>query len=157
MRNVGKHQYISWKWMLETNYAKLVIHHLTSNLLTWVSSRSYLLFVWSCMITHVSLLFLYWFIWLCQVLRHLGSYFPASVLSCFSHVQIFGTPWTVICQVPLFMGFSRKENWSGLLCPLLGDLPDSCQELTELMCLMSPVLPGRFFTTNVTWEAQGSN
>ena len=27
------------------------------------------------------------------------------------------TPWTVACQVPLSMGFSRQEYWSGLPFP----------------------------------------
>ena len=35
-----------------------------------------------------------------------------------------GDPWTVACQVPLSMGFSRQE-WSGLSCPFPGDLPDA--------------------------------
>ena len=30
---------------------------------------------------------------------------------------------TVTRQAPLFMGFSRQEHWSGLPCPLPGDLP----------------------------------
>ena len=35
------------------------------------------------------------------------------------------TPWTVEpCQVPLSMGFSRKEYWSGLPFPPPWDLPD---------------------------------
>ena len=34
------------------------------------------------------------------------------------------TPWTVACQAPLFMGFSRQEYWSGLPFPSPGDLPD---------------------------------
>ena len=34
------------------------------------------------------------------------------------------TPWTVAHQVPLFMGFSRQEYWSGLPFPSPGDLPD---------------------------------
>jgi len=34
------------------------------------------------------------------------------------------TPWTVAHQGPLSMGFSRKKNWSGLLLPSAGDLPD---------------------------------
>ena len=33
-------------------------------------------------------------------------------------------PWTVACQAPLSMGFSRQEYWSGLPFPPLGDLPD---------------------------------
>ena len=34
------------------------------------------------------------------------------------------TPWTVACQAPLSMGFSRQEYWSGLPFPSLEDLPD---------------------------------
>ena len=37
---------------------------------------------------------------------------------------IRGTPWTVACQAPLSMGFSRQEYWSGLSFPSPGDLPD---------------------------------
>ena len=33
-------------------------------------------------------------------------------------------PWTAACQVPLSMGFSRQEYWSGLPCPPPGDLPN---------------------------------
>ena len=36
------------------------------------------------------------------------------VLSRFSPVQLFATLWTVPCQTPLSMGFSRQEHWSGL-------------------------------------------
>ena len=34
------------------------------------------------------------------------------------------TPWTVACQAPLSMGFSRQEYWTGLPFPSPGDLPD---------------------------------
>ena len=34
------------------------------------------------------------------------------------------TPWTVACQAPLSMGFSRQEYWSGLLFPSPGDPPN---------------------------------
>ena len=34
------------------------------------------------------------------------------------------TPWTIACQAPLSMEFSRKEYWNGLLFPSPGDLPD---------------------------------
>ena len=44
-------------------------------------------------------------------------YVHACVLSHFSRVQLFATPWILAHQAPLSMGFSRKENWSGL--PLL--------------------------------------
>ena len=41
-----------------------------------------------------------------------------------SYTRFSATPWTVACQAPLPMGFSRQEYWSGL--PLLpsGDHPD---------------------------------
>ena len=38
--------------------------------------------------------------------------------------ESFETPWTVACQAPLSMGFSRHEYWSGLPFPSLGSLPD---------------------------------
>ena len=34
------------------------------------------------------------------------------------------TPWTVACQAPLSVEFSRQEYWSGLPFPTPGDLPD---------------------------------
>ena len=38
----------------------------------------------------------------------------AWVLSRFSCVQLFTTPWTVAHQAPLSMGFPRQERWTGL-------------------------------------------
>ena len=73
------------------------------------------------------------------------------MLSCFSPVQLFATPWTVACQAPLCMGFSQQEHWSGLPCPSPGDLPDT--EI-EPASFISPALAGGFFTTRTTWEAQ---
>ena len=43
-------------------------------------------------------------------------------LSC---VRLFVTPWTVVCQVPPFMGFSRQEYWSRLPFPSPGIEPKS--------------------------------
>ena len=34
------------------------------------------------------------------------------------------TPWTVACQAPLYMGFSRQKHWSGLQFPSPGDFPN---------------------------------
>ena len=45
------------------------------------------------------------------------------MLTSFSHVRLFATLWTIACQAPLSMGFSRHEYWSGLPCPPPGDLP----------------------------------
>ena len=46
------------------------------------------------------------------------------VCESLSHVRLFVTPWTVALQDPLFMEFSRQENWSGLPFPSPGDLPE---------------------------------
>ena len=73
-----------------------------------------------------------------------------SMLSCFSFVSLFATLWTVAHQVPLSMGFSRQEYWSGLPCPPAGDLSNPG---IKPMSFMSPALAGRFFTTSSTWEA----
>ena len=73
------------------------------------------------------------------------------VCCCFSHIWLFATPWSVACQAPLPIGFSRQEYRSGLPCPLPGDLPNPG---IKLMSFMSPALAGGFFTTSATWEDQ---
>ena len=72
------------------------------------------------------------------------------MLSCFSHVRLFVTLWTIARQAPLSMGFFRHEYWSGLPCPPPGNLPDPG---IEPRSLMSPALSDRFFTTSATGEA----
>ena len=42
-------------------------------------------------------------------------YVRACVLSRFSRVQLFATLWTVACQAPLSMGFSRQVGCHALL------------------------------------------
>ena len=44
------------------------------------------------------------------------------VLSRFIRVWLFVTLWTIDCQAPLSVGFSRQEYWSGPPCPPPGDL-----------------------------------
>ena len=46
----------------------------------------------------------------------------------FSRVRLFVTAWTVACQAPLSMGFSRQEYWSGLPFSPPGDLPNPGME-----------------------------
>ena len=41
-----------------------------------------------------------------------------------SRVQLFAMPWTGAHQVPLSMGLSRQECWSGLPFPSQEDLPE---------------------------------
>ena len=68
----------------------------------------------------------------------------AYMLSDFSHVNSV-TAWTLVCQAPPFVGFSKQEYWSGLPCHPPGDLPDPGTEPTFLKL---PVSAGRFFTTS---------
>ena len=65
----------------------------------------------------------------------------ACMLSGFSHVQVFATPWTVAHQTPLSMGLPREGYWLGMPFLLSGALPDPGIEPT------SPALAGGFFTT----------
>ena len=46
------------------------------------------------------------------------------MLSCYSCVQLFVTPYTLAHQDPLSMGFFLQEYWSRLPCPPPGDIPD---------------------------------
>ena len=72
------------------------------------------------------------------------SWFDCNIMCMLSPIRLFATPWTVAHQDPLSMGFPRQEYWSGLPCPLSGDLPNSG---IEPMSLMSPATAGGFFTT----------
>ena len=64
----------------------------------------------------------------------------------FSHFRLFVTPWTVACQAPISMKFSRQQYWSGLPCFPPGDLPDPGIESRVLHLLhlqegSSPLVP----------------
>ena len=73
------------------------------------------------------------------------------MLSRFSNVQLFVTPWTVAHQASLPMEFSRQKYWIELLFPPPGDLPDSG---IKPVSPESPTLAVRFFTNCTTWEAR---
>ena len=51
------------------------------------------------------------------------------------------TPWTMACQAPLSMGFSKQEDWSGLPFHSPGNLPKPGMEPS------SPALTDGLFTT----------
>ena len=73
--------------------------------------------------------------WFCEDLQHLleltpkkvlfisdwkakvGSQVLVCMLSGFHCVLLSATLWTMTCQAPLSMGFSRQEYWSGLPFP----------------------------------------
>ena len=50
------------------------------------------------------------------------------------------TLWTAVCQAPLFMGFSKQDNWNGLPYSPPGRLPKPGIEPTSL-------------TSNLHWQA----
>ena len=60
----------------------------------------------------------------------------------------FEASWTVACQAPLSMGFSRQEYFSGLPFPSPGDLPNPGIEPE------SPALAGEFFTAEPPGKPQ---
>ena len=53
------------------------------------------------------------------------------------------TPWRVVHQAPLSMGFPRQECWSGLPFPSARNLPDS--DWTQVFCVCC--IAGGFYTT----------
>ena len=70
------------------------------------------------------------------------------MLSCFSHVQLFATAWSVALQAPLSMGLSKKEYWSGLPCAPPRDFPDpGIEPASHVFCI-----GGRLFTIWATRE-----
>ena len=66
------------------------------------------------------------------------------MLRYYTCVQLFATLWTIDCQAPLSLGFSRQEYWSGLPCHPSKDLPNPG---IEPVSLTSPALVDIFFTT----------
>ena len=65
----------------------------------------------------------------------------AQRLNC---VQLFVTPWAVVREVPLSIGFSRQEYCNRLPFPSPRHLPD---QRIKPAALVSPALAGGFFTT----------
>ena len=59
------------------------------------------------------------------------------MLSLFSRVRLFATPWTVACQALLSMGFSRQEYRSGLSFSSPGGLPEPRSSTLQTDSLLS--------------------
>ena len=66
------------------------------------------------------------------------------VCVCSVMSNFFATPWTVVHQAPLSMGFPRQKYWSGLPFPPPGELPNPG---IEPMSPASPALQVSSFTT----------
>ena len=73
------------------------------------------------------------------------------VLSC---ARLFVTPWTVTCQVPLSMGFSRQEHWSGCHFLLQGIFPTqgSNSSLLHLLYWQTGALPAEPTGNPIIWD-----
>ena len=69
------------------------------------------------------------------------------VLSCSSCVQFFATLWTVACQTPPCMEFSKQEYWSELPFSFPGESPQSRDQTWVSR------IAGRFFSIWATREA----
>ena len=70
---------------------------------------------------------LYWKVWKESEKRPFIKLYSTWYPYCaqlLSHVWLFVTTWTVACQAPLSMGFSRQGYWSGLPFPSPGDVPN---------------------------------
>ena len=70
----------------------------------------------------------------------------------------FATPWTVVHQAPLSVGFPTEEHWSGLTYSFPGDLPNpgiepmspalrvgslSAESYQQLLCFLSTIETGQ--------------
>ena len=81
--------------------------------------------------------------------------------------------WTVACQAPLSMGFSRQEYWSGLPFPSPGDLPDpgiepgsptlqvdslAClSKLSSILSFLGIIVSNTLLMPSKSWFVCGSN
>ena len=71
----------------------------------------------------------------------IGHPVHGCMLSHFSRVWLFATPWAVACQALLSMGFSRQNYWSGLPCLLQGC---ACLHACEIILILCPFSPHFF-------------
>ena len=79
----------------------------------------------------------------------------ACVPSCFSHVQLCVTLYTVACCIPLSMGVSREKYWSGLLCSSPGSSRlrgRTCLSLLHWQAGSLPLAPPGKPQTHLSWK-----
>ena len=82
--------------------------------------------------------------------NHLCNVIRLCCVQSLSCARLFATPWTMVHQASLSMGFSRQEYWSGLPFPPSRDLLDPG---IKPLSPASPALAGKFFTTSAIWVA----
>ena len=94
---------------------------------------------------------LFWEFW--GKIACLSVYQSFFVVHLLSHVWLFATPWTVACQAPLSIGFSREEYWDRLPFPppwdlrLLGDTKVCFQLIYLFLAALSPCYCPRAFSS----------
>ena len=80
----------------------------------------------------------------------------ACMLSCFSCVWLFATLQIVARQMPLSMGISRQEYWSGLPSPLPGNLSNSgMKSMSPVAPLQADSLPHSTSTKTASGDVRG--
>ena len=62
------------------------------------------------------------------------------MLSCFSHVQLFATPWTVAHQAPLSLRILQVRIWEWVAMLSSGGIFPTC--ISCLSCIVRQVLSG---------------
>ena len=84
------------------------------------------------------------------------------LLSRFSRVRLFATPWSAAYQAPPSMGFSRQEYWSGVPLPsptiysaAAAKLPQSCLTLCDPIdgSPLGSSVPGILQARTLEWVA----
>ena len=86
------------------------------------------------------------------------SSLPSSCTQSLSCIQLFATPWTIGCQTPLSMGFSRQEYGVGCHFLLQGTFPSQGSNLCFLHWQVVSLPPshvgspgwGRSISLNIT-------
>ena len=71
-----------------------------------------------------------------------------SMYYVLSHVWLFMTPWTIVCQDPLSMEFSRQTCWSGLPFPSPMHGSEKWKLLSLVWLFVDPTGP---------WNSPGQN
>ena len=100
--------------------------------------------------TGFSILPLRMFIFLSSTLKVIRE--RACACSVASVLSNSANPWTLACQAPMSVEFSRQEYWTGLPFPPPGDLPDPGTKPTSPV---PPALQVDFFTTEPPGKPQG--
>ena len=96
------------------------------------------------------------YLWVCVYIRYqwnnLGIWFIDAGGGLVARLcPTPATPWTVVCQAPLFMGFSRQECWSGVA---ISSYRGSSQP-KHLPCISFTLCIGRWILYHpAKWEAR---